>query len=402
VQRKSAGADDAARGIAARPRPAALQRDHDATWQSGGRVDTFGVVTQPRLVFEEVDRNLIGPYVALSRTQFADEFPSDPDHTIWKHLANPQGTSVAHDLYDGTTLIGRIVYQIREFTLDGRKLRAGYLTDLLIHPAHRGMGNFLRLMKQVRSVPGVDFIYVTPNATSGPLFRSALRFARNYPLSVMACPLRTGTILAQVFGWRSAVLAAALDGLLGFCLAVGRLLLGSRPRRVQVSEQRASDAEIDALDRVYADRHELAGTRGASFHRWRFHDGPIFRTRVLYCRREGELVGYVALREQDYLGYRTAFVIDACFAPGVSAATIRHVRFAALALARREGCDLVLGIFMRENPALARFCAFPLMPVPERYLPQAVDMRVEPITPGTTLPDDPARYHITLADLDVF
>lgn len=359
-------------------------------------------MTQPRLVFEEVDRDLIGPYVELSRAHFADEFPSDRDHTVWKHLGNPQGTSVAHDLYDGTTLIGRIVYQIREFRLAGRSLRAGYLTDLLIHPDHRGMGNFLRLMKQVRNVPGVDFIYVTPNATSGPLFRSALGFARNYPLCVMAAPLRTGAVLAQMFGWRSPLVANVLDGSLGFGFAALRLLGGRAPRGVRVSEERPSDAEIDALDHRYADPDELAGTRGAAFHRWRFHDGPIFRTRVLYCRRDGELVGYVALRTNLYLGYRTTFVIDACFAPDVAPAIIRHARWTALAVARREGSDLVLGIFMRENPALARFCAFPLVRVPERYLPQGVDMRVEPMNPETTLPDDPARYHITLADLDVF
>jgi hypothetical protein len=29
-------------------------------------------------------------------------------------------------------------------------------------------------------------------------------------------------------------------------------------------------------------------------------------------------------------------------------------------------------------------------------------MWVEPVADGVVLPDDPARYHITLADLDVF
>jgi hypothetical protein len=29
-------------------------------------------------------------------------------------------------------------------------------------------------------------------------------------------------------------------------------------------------------------------------------------------------------------------------------------------------------------------------------------MWVEPVAPGTALPEDPARYYVTLADLDVF
>jgi GNAT superfamily N-acetyltransferase len=119
------------------------------------------VSTRLRLEFEEVERELIGPYVALSRAHFADEFPSDPDHTVWKHLTNPQGVSVAHDLYLDTTLIGRIVYQIREFTLAGRTLRAGYLSDLLIHPDHRGLGNFLRLMKETNSLKDRAWVVTT-------------------------------------------------------------------------------------------------------------------------------------------------------------------------------------------------------------------------------------------------
>ncbi|HEY2388542.1 MAG TPA: GNAT family N-acetyltransferase [Candidatus Binatia bacterium] len=357
--------------------------------------------TPPRLEFEEVGPLLIAPYVALSRSHFGDEFPSDPDHTVWKHLANPQGRSVAHDLYAGGTLIGRIVYQIRDFTIAGRALRGGYLTDLLIHPEHRGLGNFLRLTKEVRRVPGVDFIYVTPNATSGPLFRSVLRFTHNYPLHVLACPVRSGAILSRVLGWKSRAVAAAADlGLRGL-LGLGALT-ARPPRGLAVVEARPSDAELDALGRACAAPEDLAGRRDARFHDWRLRDGPIFRTRVLYCRQDGALVGYVALRVHDYLGYRTCFLIDVCFARDTAPAVIRHLRWRVLDEARRDGCDIVLGIFMPENPALARFCAPPLLRVPERHLPQGVDMWVEPVTPGVVLPTDPARYHITLADLDVF
>ncbi len=355
-----------------------------------------------RLEFEEVSRELIAPYVALSRAHFGDEFPSDPDHTIWKHLANPQGPSVAHDLYLGTTLIGRIVYQIREFAIAGRTLRAGCLSDLLIHPAHRGLDNFLRLMKDVRRIPGLDFIYATPNVTSGPLYRTVLRFDRNYPLSVIAFPLRSGAILAQTFGRRGTMISGAADLTLRALVDLGRALVARAPQGLDVVEERPSDAELDTLGRAYADPQDLAGRRDARFHDWRLRDGPIFRTQVLYCRHRGALVGYVALRQLDHLGYRTCFIIDACFARDTDAAVIRHLRWSVLARARRAGCDLVLGIFMRQNPAIARFCASPLVRVPERHLPQAVDMWVQSLDRGGPLPDDPARYHITLADLDVF
>jgi hypothetical protein len=103
-----------------------------------------------------------------------------------------------------------------------------------------------------------------------------------------------------------------------------------------------------------------------------------------------------------YLGYRTLFIIDVYFDDRIGSAELRHLRCKVLDLALREGCDLVMGIFMRENPTLARFCAFPLIKIPTRFLPQRVDMYVEQLEKSKRLPDDPTHYYITLADLDVF
>ena len=81
---------------------------------------------------------------------------------------------------------------------------------------------------------------------------------------------------------------------------------------------------------------------------------------------------------------------------------LRHLRWRVLHDARRAGRELVLGIFMTEHPALGAFCGLPLVRVPERHLPQGVDLWAEPTAPGVALPDDPARWYVTLADLDVF
>jgi len=355
-----------------------------------------------RLRCETVTEELIDPYVELSKTEYEGIGACDPAHMAWKHVENPQGRSVAYHLYEGDALIGRICCQIRDFSFVGQKQRAGYLTDLLIHPGHRGMKTFLQLMKEIRQSSGLDFIYVTPNATSAPLYRSVMKFTRSYELSVFAFPLRTGAILNNRFGLRARSLSRLADLLPRTFLGLARLAFCRRPPGLLLSEERPPDAKIDALIQASASHSWLEGRRDASFHSWRFHRSPFYRNRVSYLYQRGDLVGYVATRSDLYLGYRTLFILDVRFDDRIGARELRYVKLSLLDHALREGADLVLGFFMGENPGIARFCSLPLFKIPTCFLPQRVDMFVEPLAESRQLPDDPARYYITLADLDVF
>jgi hypothetical protein len=257
-------------------------------------------------------------------------------------------------------------------------------------------------MRNVRQAAELDFVWVTPNHVSGPLFRKAVRLRGHQMLRVVACPVRTAPVLAQLAGRTGRLAAPLADAALGGLLAAGGALAGRRPRGLEVTDARPTDVELDALDAAYAAPGDLAGRRDARFHDWRFRTGPVFAGRVLYCRQHGALVGYVAVRDQDYLGFRTRFLIDVCFVRDVPAAVLRHLRWRVLADARRDGRELVLGIFQTEHPALRRFCAAPLLRVPERHLPQGVDLWWEATAAGIVLPEDPAHWYVTLADLDVF
>ncbi|MFQ5513647.1 MAG: GNAT family N-acetyltransferase [Myxococcota bacterium] len=355
-----------------------------------------------RLVFERVREEHIGPYVELSRTEYAGQPASQPAHLRWKHLENPQGASSAYHLYDGETLVGRICLQLRDFVLGGRKLRAGYLTDLLIHPQHRGMKTFLQLMRDIRSVPAVDLLYVTPNATSSPLYTGVLRFRRSHRMSVQAAPVRARRLLEHVFSVRSRLVAAVVDGLLRLVIvALG--LLAWRPRRpLRITRTRPPDTDLESLLRESSRIENLEGERGPAFHAWRFHESPVHTYRTAYVHDGSQLVAYLVTRVAEYAGYRTLFVIDVRLHPGLGWRDRLHLRSWLLGRARHEGCDLALGIFMRENPGLGRFCRLPFVRVPVRLLPQPVDLFLVDLGSADVLPADPDRYPFTLADLDVF
>ena len=354
------------------------------------------------LRFETVSEDLIGPYIELSKTEYENVGVCDRAHMSWKHLQNPQGRSLAYGLYEGDSLIGRICFQIRDFSFAGRKLRSGYLTDLLVHPRHRGMGTALRLMEKIRQVPGLDFIYVTPNAASTPLFRHALKFKQLGVLSVLGFPVRSRVVFSTAFSFGTDSVSALVDVLIRLFIRLGQIWIGRRPEGLRLTEERPSDVDTDALIHRLASVATLKGRRDAQFHNWRFHESPFNKYRVQYIYHHGELAGYVATRSESYLGYRTLFIVDVCFDERIDASRLRHIKFSLLEQAFRERCDLVLGIFMRENPALAQFCSFPLLKIPARFLPQEVDMFVEPLDLAKELTVDPAQYYVTLADLDVF
>jgi len=338
--------------------------------------------------------------IELSQTVYPGQDPSDPVHMRWKLLENPQGPSLAWHLWEGDTLVGRVCYQVREFYAGKRRLRAGFVVDLLIHPAHRGLETFLLLMRRLREVPGFDFLYLTPNAASAPLYASALKLRVAHRLSVVGFPVRSGALLESLLGRRGRALSGIADATLRAGIRAWGALCARQPRDFEVGEEAPSDAELDALAARFAAAGGLEGRRDASFQRWRFHASPRNRYQVAYLRRSNRLAGWIATRSADYLGYATLFVIDVRTDATLAARELRFVKRWLLERALAEERDLVLGIFMREHPRLARFCTFPLLTLPVRLLPQPVDLHVIDLKGGA--PADPRELALTLADLDVF
>ncbi len=339
-------------------------------------------------------------YVALSRSEYVSGAVCDPVHLRWKLLDNPQGPTWARHLYRCDELVGRLAFQVRELRVGSRALRAGYLVDLLVHPAHRGLRSFLALAGELRDAPGFDLLYVTPNARSAPLYASALRLPETARLSVVGLPLRAGRLLENLVGRSARGLATPADAMLRLATRLVRRPPGGSD--LSWTDAPPADDEIDALAEGQFAPDRLIGRRGATFHRWRFGASPVHRYRVHYLRRGGRLVGYVATRMAEYLGYRTLFLIDAIVDATLAPTAFRCIRQRVLEEAVGEGCELMLGIWMREAPGVAELCGLPWIRVPERWLPQAVSLHTLPLTPAAQALPHLDRWALSLADLDVF
>ena len=221
-------------------------------------------------------------------------------------------------------------------------------------------------------------------------------------MTVLAWPLRAGSLLREKLGLDNALLDSLGTALLGLGLTLSSLGRRTLPASLRLSDEIPSDSELDALADDIGHHDWLDGVRSARFHNWRFHQSPYYHYRVSYVYQDGSLVGYAATRSDEYEGYRCLFLIDLVFRPDVDRRALRSVMHELLRRGRQEGCDLALGFFIRRNAALARLCNSPLVEVPARYLPQHVDLYVEPLTGCPPLPGDLTDLYLTMADLDVF
>jgi len=347
-----------------------------------------------------LDGAAIRSALPLDRSVYGDAPVAREEHMRWKHLEGPAGPSVALQLFQGARLIGRVCLQPRAVRACGRSLRGGYLTDLVLHPDHRGMPRFLALLRGIRKAPEFDFLYVTPNATSMPLYERVLGFRKPALLAVMAAPLRTASSLERLSGPRARRLAPLLDPPLG--LAIEGLAAASPPGGLSIDPGWPGDGELLRLDQALARAAFPSAPRGPGFLGWRFSEGSGLGYRMWSIRRRGELVGYAVSRLARYEGLETWFLVDLRFDPTLRPWQILWIRLELLRLARREGAEIALGIFLRENPLLRRFCGLPWLRIPEGWLPQAVKLFVEPVEGGSPIGDAWRCSYLTLADLDVF
>lgn len=343
-----------------------------------------------------VDEGLIEAMAALSRTEYgADAAVSNDDHLRWKYLACPAGVPRADLLRDDERLVGRIVHEPRDFRSRDGAGRGVNPIDLLIDPAERSPRAFVSLMQRLRDHDDADLVFLVPNDTSAPLYDKVLRFPRIGTLALHGLPLRPGRILAE-----RGRLVRWLVTPAGPLVRIGARAMGALARgaAIEVSDAAPDDEALDRLVAPLTGTDRWIGVRDPAFHAWRFREGPVFRYRVRYAYRDGELVGYVASRITDVDGAVAAVIVDCIAAP-------RSARRVAAALvgdvvrdAGAAGADLVATLSFGDTVLTRGLRRLPLVRIPQRFWPEAMPVHAA----WTGARDGTPPLSLTLADMDVF
>jgi GNAT superfamily N-acetyltransferase len=124
------------------------------------------------------------------RELFSVCFPASPKFSLpalrWLYAANPEGTVIGFDAFEGDTLVAHYVCIPASVRLGGRAVRALLSLNTATRPSHQGKGLFSKLAEmtyQAAAEQGYECVYGVANANSTPGFVRKLGFQLVEPLA---------------------------------------------------------------------------------------------------------------------------------------------------------------------------------------------------------------------------
>jgi hypothetical protein len=351
---------------------------------------------------EKADRDLIEQHIMLAKTEYPDQEVTSAKHLSWKYLDNPQGTAVSRSMYEAGELIGKILYQPRRFRTLDKTFHAAYLVDLLILASKRGITKFLRLMGEVRETEEFDFILVTPNSNSAPLYRALLGFDEVFQMDAVACPLQFEALLSRVLS----IDLPFLPNMLSTCWKAALKLMHMvcvKSCNIDIRETCPPESVFDETVRRITASGTAVGERSYTFHQWRFHQSSLRKYEPFYVFDEkSNFVGYFVLREMWYEGLECLFLIDIFIDPSLSFLSRLLILLKAVNVGCEKRCDLIFSLLSLSSPLLSRFCLLPFVKIPKKLLPQQVPVFFAQGAKEQNEKPQRDGLFLTMADMDVF
>lgn len=348
----------------------------------------------------------VAAHVALAATTYPGAPPSEPGHLRWKHLANPNGVSIAITLGGVTPddpMRGHVFVQQRPWVCaGGTEHAAGLITDLVLAPDARDARSFIALMTDARATTDSQLILHTSNETSDPLYRRLLRYPVALELRAYGVP--TGRLrIPAGDGVRGAItgIAASIAG-----VALGWVARGLAPVLRRAVGLRVSSAPPH--ERVVEDALErFRGAAGAHLRRdreylaWRFEHAPDGAD-LRWVRLRDGTIGYLAIARVQVGDLHALGIQDVAIARPPRKLEGLALRTIVVAEAARAGVGVALGLW---NPVarLSRWMTgLPFIEVPAGLLPHEspIFASIDASLDGDAV--DLGTAYITLGDLDYF
>jgi hypothetical protein len=369
-------------------------------------IDTVPVIEREawrvRLYRDEDRAALLG----LSALHYGEKEGGREEYVDWLYPRNPYGSPkvvVGED--KKTDRLAGFVFALAYKIKVGDEYHRCYMgCNGLVHPDFRRSaiyGDILKLQHEASFTDGVT-LYGFPKEVSMYRLRAAgFNVLTRVPLLIR--PLDIGVLATR----RLKRPLVRLGVTVGWTIAANTLYrprsANSRRWGLQIATEDAFDESFDRFWERVAPKYGVSIVRDRSFLSWRFR-GAAFRTyTILTARAEGELVGYVILRNYEIEGIRTGMVADLLVEPGPrgDAAGLILVNQGTRKL-RADGMALAGSLMMPHTQEYAILRRAGYIDAPERFAPQKFRIMMKPhrIGPyqGTVPP--PEICFFTMADHD--
>jgi len=354
---------------------------------------------------ETVSEELLGPFMALTATEYHDLPVNDPAVVRWRHFDNPVGPSTAVELVDGDTRFGRMWIQVLPWSVRGQATRAANPIDFLIREDRRKLPAFLSLFKSTmsESLARADLVFHTSNPVTDDLYRKLMKFEPVTELDGAVLPTRPfataaagGMFDAKLAGRAADALVSGVLRLVGAAATLSGLML---------SAQAPGAAEQESVVAALRCEEQVCGTRSREQRAWRFRGAGPIAYEQLWIMRRGKPVGYVVTTDRDLDGIAGRFVVDLVL-PG-KRRRLDPIALWLLVAGRAAAAhrDAVFFFCNRANARLASLVRLPMYAVGRERLPQRIPVFVRtaghPGGPDLDGVDWSSGYFV-LSDFDLF
>jgi len=266
----------------------------------------------------------------------------------WLYEANPHGAALTWIALERETgaAVGCTSIFPRKVFVRGEVRIGGIGGDCFIEPRVRRKGLATRLhaasFAEMRD-RGVDFMYGPPTPNNlGALVKAGSHLVTNYKRWVR--PLTSRGAYRAAF---SRVPTRNQAQLAHIPIMVLDRLTRSDVRGYSLETVREFADEFDAMFEKAAAGHTVACLRDSDYLRWRYQSAPAGRQTPLEVRRQGELVGFVALELAD----ESAAIADLFSAPDQR--LMDAILQLAIEYTTGNGCS-ILEMSQSQGSALAR------------------------------------------------
>ncbi len=279
--------------------------------------------------------------------------------------------------------------------------------NLVVDPRYRRQGVYRALATQPRDdlrEAGYRFMTTFPNQKSMPqMVKSDLyHLVSQVPLVIR--PLDVQTLTAMHIR----------NGLLRWGLNAGWAVASRTLWRDHVPSQDGPGARLveegpeldEPYDRFWAKvkaKYDLMVVRDRAFLQWRFCDIPTRDYQILSARRDGELEGYVVLRQARIRGTQAGVIADLLVLPGARGDKA-GLRLLHEALQRFKGANLAVagGLVLPHTQEYRIMRRAGFLNAPQRLAPQPFFLFVRPFAdePPLDVITRPESWYVSIADHD--
>jgi len=337
----------------------------------------------------------------MTQNEYGPSVTGNADHIRWKHLASPFGASTYISLLEAGEVVGRALIQPRPMRTEAKMFNIASVMDLLIEQKHRTTpANFISLTKASGNVEQYDLVFHTSNERTFPLYSKLFRFPNPFSLRAYGFPVRLAGVFAALFGRR-------IEAIDWFTAPVRWLLVAIADTakfcaRLEIAPSAMSDDELETLSAKSLHQSGPHLARTNAFLKWRFTDSPFWSATIFRIDRKDQFVGYVATRKMELGGLNHLVLMDFMLDPDMPFLARIALRLWLVRQAITAKADALFTMVNSYSSMARKIAGFPLLPIPDRFLPHATPIFVRPRSNDLKELEADRSIHMTLADLDYF